>query len=145
VRAAATVAALLLALSASAQYRPNVPALLGFAVGGSAWGAREAYHADPRVFERAFGVGPYHFLGSNAWERQYFGNRYAPGQHRPEWGNSFRDVWHATGTGSRVLFVGATFAIGAGKKPLRHRLLDLALASAVGSATAWGTYTLLRH
>lgn len=121
----------------------------GFGVSGSVWGAREAYHADLKVFEKKWGVSPYSFFGSKAWERQYKTNRYytPDGQvnpHKPEFFNTIRDFWHSSGVLSRSGTVCVTFIIGGSKQPLKHRLLDMAIGSAVGVVSASVTYGALR-
>ncbi len=123
---------------------------LGDAVAGTLWAGRERYHANPYIFESRWGVDPYSFFGSKAWERNYVGNRYqgsdgSKNAHKPEWGNSFRDIHHFTGASSRLLLVGGTFVLAANhKQRLRHRVIDRALGMLVFSATASATYSLLR-
>lgn len=118
----------------------------GYSIAGVAWGMREAYHADPFVFEVRWGATPRSFFGSRAWERNYYGNIYYDGaKHKPELGNSFRDVYHFTGLLSRGLWVGTTFAIGSGKKQnMKHKLLDVAIGGVVSSLSANFTYRYLR-
>ena len=121
------------------------------AVAGALWGGREAYHADLRVFEKKWGVDEYSFFGSRAWERNYEGNRYLnadgqPNPHKGDFGNTFRDYWHFSGATSRVLWVGTTFTIGAGKKQkLHHKLIDLAIGGAISATAGWATYSYLRY
>lgn len=127
----------------------KVATWVGFGIAGATWGAREAYHADPTVFEEKWGVDEYSFFGSKAWERQYTGNRYynAAGginPHKTEWGNTFRDFWHFSGASSRVLWLGGTFTIGAGKQPLKHKLLDLGIGLVCSSVSGFATYQYLR-
>lgn len=122
----------------------------GYGIAGSLWGAREAYHADLRIFEKKFGVDPYSFWGSQAWQRNYMNNRYrnedgSLNPHKPEWGNTFRDYWHFSGATSRMIWIGGTFTLGAGKQPLKHRIIDLLIGSAISTTAAWGTYTYLRN
>lgn len=128
----------------------KVSAWLGYATAGVWWGMREAYHADNHVFETKFGVGPYSFWGSEAWQRQYEGNRYetADGKlndHKAEWGNTFRDVHHFSGQNHNLLVIGCTFGIGIGKQKWRHKLLDVAIGLAIRSTASWATYNYLRR
>lgn len=77
------------------------------AISGVLWGAREAYHADPRIFETQFGVKPDSFFGSQAWARNYNEG----GGHKQNFGNTFRDVHHFAGTGSVIFYGTATVTI----------------------------------
>lgn len=122
----------------------------GFGIAGAMWGSREAYHADLRVFEKKFGVDEFSFFGSQAWQRNYVKNRYrnADGSlngHKPEWGNTFRDVWHFNGAASRAIWVTGTFTIGAGKQKMKHKLIDMLIGSAVSSTAGWASYNYLRY
>lgn len=122
----------------------------GFAIGGAMWGGREAYHADLRVFEKKWGVDAYSFFGSQAWQRNYEGNRYrnkdgSINAHKPEIGNSLRDYWHFSGAASRTLWIGGTFIIGAKNQKLKHKLIDMAIGSAISVTSAWATYNYLRN
>ena len=80
------------------------------AIGGGLWGCREAYHADSFCFERNFLVKPKSFFGSQAWQRNYENNTY-PGNHKPEWGNTFRDIWHFAGYFSRLFLVAGVVVV----------------------------------
>ena len=65
----------------------------GYCVLGALWGAREAYHRDPAVFEKLDWNGA--FWSHNAWFTQQYNEN---GQHKFELGNTFRDFWHFSGT-----------------------------------------------
>lgn len=133
------------ALSQEESYKLTMSKLAtwaGMGLGGATWGAREAYHADPYVFERAWGVDPESFWGSKAWKRQYYGNN-PENKHKPEWGNITRDFWHASGALSRTFTIGGTFVIGSSKQKFKHKLIDMLIGSAVASVSAWATYEAL--
>ncbi|GIV35352.1 MAG: hypothetical protein KatS3mg031_2887 [Chitinophagales bacterium] len=74
-------------------------------IAGAAWGMRERYHAEPRVFERLMGVEPEGWAGSKAWKRAYVNND--PGMPHKFGPNTFRDIWHFTGTLAKLLLVAA--------------------------------------
>jgi len=121
----------------------------GYAAAGAWHGMREAYHADNFVFEKKFGVDPYSFWGSQAWQRNYEGNRYqtADGginEHKPEYLNTFRDVWHFSNQNHNLLLVGCTFGLATGKQKWQHKALDVLIGMGVRSVTAWATYNWLR-
>lgn len=119
---------------------------LGYGVAGSMWGAREAFHADPTVFERRWNVGEKSFFGSQSWQRQYEGNTYFDGaRHKPEAFNTFRDYWHFSGTFSRTIWLGGTFTLGASKQRLKHRLIDLGIGLAVSAISGNLTYKYFRR
>lgn len=119
-------------------------------ISGAIWGAREAFHADPYVFERHFGVEPYSFWGSQQWQRNYEGNRYmgengVPNKHKPEWaGNLGRDFWHTSGYSSALLMIGGTFAIGGSKQSFKHKILDMGISSLCWIIASNGTDKILR-
>lgn len=122
----------------------------GYAVAGAVWGAREAYHADPAIFEKRWGVDEYSFFGSEAWQRNYEGNRYAGpdgsiNPHKGDFGNTFRDVHHFAGVSHNVLVIGCTFGLATGKQKVRHKLLDAALGMVIRSAVSNLTYNYLRQ
>lgn len=130
----------------------DVAAWGGSAVAGSLWGMREALHAQPTVFEERFGADKYSFWGSAAWERNYEGNRYrnedgTVNQHKPELGNTLRDIWHFGGTVSPSLYAGATFTIALQKKNgnWKAKLGKAVIGSLIRSASANVTYKYLRY
>lgn len=122
--------------------------VMGFA--GSIWGAREAFYADERVFERKWGVDPYSFFGSHQWERKYKGNRYlnSDGTVNPIktqlFGNFGRDYWHT----SKYLVWGAgtvfMFERGLSKQKFWHKVIDIAVGGVLFSASSNLTYQILR-
>lgn len=115
-----------------------------FAVSGIMWGAREAYHAQPDVFEKRWGVSETSFWGSDAWRRNYWSNDPQAG-HKPQWaGNVGRDIWHTFGFGSKALLFGGTFSISKRKQPLKYKIANLLVAALVQSAAASTTYQILR-
>lgn len=121
------------------------------AVGGSLLGGREAFHADPTVFERNFGAKPLSFLGSRQWELNYHGNSYLNSSgfrnpHKTEIiGNFGRDYWHTSRYLYTAAYVGGAFIIGNSKVSTKHKLLDLLIQSAVFSVSSTVTYRILRY
>lgn len=119
-------------------------------VSGAMWGAREAYHADSRVFEKKFKVGEYSFWGSQQWQRNYVNNRYYAidgriNPHKPEiFGNFGRDYWHTSSWLNMGITKVADFSIGNSKQPFKHKFLDLAIGTTISIITANLTYKLLR-
>lgn len=123
-----------LLLNAQNNYKVTPKKILiwsGFAVAGSIYGAREAYHSNPYCFEQKWGVDEYSFFGSRQWERNYVGNRYhSKAIHKDElFGNFGRDYWHTSGYVSGALVLTGTFIIGGTKQKLKHKLLDLLIGS----------------
>lgn len=122
--------------------------LMGFS--GALHGAREAYHADPTVFERHFNAHPYGFGGSHEWERKYVGNRYKndSGTPRPMksqvFGNFGRDYWHTARYLNHGVNIGVSITIGASKQPLKHKIIDGVLAFATHELFSSLTYKTLR-
>lgn len=115
-----------------------------FAGSGAMWGMREAYHAEPTVFETRWGVSDHSFFGSEAWVRNYRNNDPTQG-HKHEWlGNVGRDVHHTFGFGSKALLLGGTFAIGARRQPIKYRVANMAIGWALHSLTATIAYQALR-
>lgn len=104
-----------------------------FALSGIAAGVREAYHADPYIFERRWGAGETSFWGSDAWKRNYVGND-PENPHKHELlGNVGRDVWHTAHFVDTWCLVGGTFTIGLRKQPIKYRVANMAL----GMAARW--------
>lgn len=107
-------------------------------------GCREAYHADPRVFERKFGAAPMSWWGSEQWKRNYVGWN-PDNAHKTEiFGNVGRDMWHTFNAGRATLAIGATFAIGVQKKPVKQRVIEVLIGAGLQALTGNLTYTLLR-
>ena len=115
-----------------------------FAASGVMWGAREAYHADPYLFERVYGAGNESFWGSDAWKRNYLDNN-PDNPHKSEWaGNVGRDMWHTFGFSSNAVLFSGTFAIGVRRQPVKYRALNLLLGIGTRSLFASLTYNSLR-
>lgn len=123
----------------------------GSAISGSVWGAREAYHADPTVFERHWGVGEYSFFGSKSWERKYETGRYLNAEGQPNamrsqmFGNVGRDFWHTAPVVTYALGGGSVFATGCSKQRWQHKLLDIAIQGALYTGASTLTYKQLRR
>lgn len=117
---------------------------IAYAAAGILHGGREAYHAEPTVFEKRLNVGRLSFLGSEQWKRQYYNRDPENMPHKPELWNSLRDYWHFSHTASATVWVSGAFIIGASKQPLKYRILDAALAGILSSGTASLTYEVLR-
>lgn len=118
-------------------------------VGGFIHGMREKYHADPRVFEKAFGASPESFFGSESWKRKYDAN----GNERRFY-TSFSDFWHVSEWVSKgAIMAGTTVLItykhcnkhntntcSCSKKNWKRIGLDLITSFAVSSLGAWTGY-----
>lgn len=119
-----------------------------FAAAGYAHGLTDAYHADNFVFEKAWGVDKYSFFGSAAWERNYSGNRYRSNdggvnRHKPQLGNTFRDVWHGGNMAQKTLLIGGTFVIGTSpRQKLWHKLVDAGIGFALYSFASQQAYNI---
>ena len=114
-----------------------------YAVAGILHGGREAYHAEPTVFERRFNAAPLSFFGSEQWKRQYY-NRDPGMAHKPNIWNPVRDYYHFSGTAKDGIRISGAFVIGASKQPVKYRVIDLLIGAAITSVTASATYNLLR-
>jgi len=117
---------------------------ISYAIAGAfLHGPREAYNADRYVLQRALGVSPTSFFGSEQWVRQYRNND--PTQpHKNNLFNGFRDYWHFSGAGTKYILIGGAFTIGTSKQPLKYKILDTLIGFAGFSITANLTYNLLR-
>ena len=115
-----------------------------FAVSGMMWGAREAYHADPYVFERTYDVHPESFWGSDAWKRNYKDNNPDLPHKKEYFGNVGRDVWHTFGFASNAVLLSGSFAIGARKQPVKYRVANFVAGIGIRSLFASLTYNALR-
>lgn len=114
-----------------------------YAVAGILHGGREAYHAEPTIFEKRFNAAPESFFGSEQWKRQYF-NRDPGMAHKPNIWNPLRDYWHFSGAATKGVWIGGAFVIGVSKQPLKYRVVDMLIGAVITSATASLTYNLLR-
>lgn len=114
-----------------------------YAVAGILHGGREAYHAEPTVFEKRFNAAPLSFFGSEQWKRQYY-NRDPEGVHKPNIWNPVRDYYHFAGAATKGIWIGGAFVLGASKQPVKYRVIDLLIGAAITSVTASATYNLLR-
>lgn len=81
---------------------------LSFAA-GVIHGGREAYHTDPTVFEKRWGVEPGSWWGSESWRRKYHTNGSGQLVERPLFGTTLSDFWHTSQYVTRGLTIGATF------------------------------------
>jgi len=115
-----------------------------YAAAGILHGSREAYHAEPAVFERRFNAAPLSFFGSEQWKRQYYNRDPETRAHKPNAFNGFRDYWHFSGASTKYILIGGAFTIGMSKQPTKYKIIDTLIAFAGFSATASLTYTLLR-
>lgn len=115
-----------------------------YAGAGVAFGMREAYHADPYVFERKWGVGSESFFGSDAWKRNYVDNNPDLPHKHEYFGNVGRDVWHTFGFASNAVLLSGSFAIGARKQPWKYKGANFVIALATRSLFASLTYNAFR-
>lgn len=104
------------------------------AFGGYVMGLREAFHADPNMFERRWGVSDTHFFGSEGWRRKYHNNDPAQGK-KSEWlGNANRDFWHLADKVQRGgLVLGVTLPLVQTKMPIRQRLANAGVSMLIYS------------
>ena len=117
---------------------------IAYAVAGILHGGREAYHAEPTVFEKRFNAAPLSFFGSEQWERQYYNRDPETQAHKPNALNGFRDYWHFSGASTKYILIGGAFTIGMSKQPTKYKIIDTLIAFAGFSVSASLTYTLLR-
>jgi len=115
-----------------------------YAVAGILHGGREAYHAEPTVFERRFNAAPLSFFGSEQWKRQYYKRDPETQAHKQNALNGFRDYWHFSGASTKYILIGGAFTIGMSKQPTKYKIIDTLIAFAGFSVSASLTYTLLR-
>ena len=116
---------------------------ISYFAAGVLHGGREAYHAEPTVFEKRFNAAPLSFFGSEQWKRQYY-NRDPENGHKPEIWNSARDYYHFSHLASSTIWIGGAFTIGMSKQPMKYKLLDLLIGTLITSGSASLTYALLR-
>ena len=116
---------------------------IAYAVAGILHGGREAYHAEPTVFERRFNAAPLSFFGSEQWKRNYF-DRDPDNGHKPNLFNPVRDYYHFSGFTTKTIWIGGAFTIGMSKQPMKYKLLDLLIGTLITSGTASLTYNILR-
>lgn len=116
---------------------------ISYAVAGILHGGREAYHAEPSVFEKRFNAAPLSFFGSEQWKRNYY-DRNPELPHKPNIWNSARDYYHFSHLASSTIWVGGAFTIGLSKQPLKYKIADLLIGTLITSGTASLTYNILR-
>ena len=128
----------------------NLPKSIALcAVGGILQGGREAFHADPKVFDR-LGAKEYGFFGSQQWQRKYEGNRYlnetgSVNRMKSQiLGNFGRDYWHTSKYAVPVLYCSGVFLIADDKTKFKKKVLNLLVCGAVSSVCANLTYKGLR-
>jgi len=115
-----------------------------YALSGVMNGCREAYHAQPTVFETRFRATSLSWWGSEQWRRNYRNND--PSQpHKTElMGNVGRDMWHTFGAGYRVTMQLGAFLNGARNLPMKHRIINAVIGYGIQMAASNITYNLLR-
>jgi hypothetical protein len=116
----------------------------GYLIAGVLHGGREAYHAEPTVFEKRFNAKPLSFFGSEQWKRNYFDRDPENQSHKPNIWNPVRDYYHFSGAATKTVWIGGAFTIGMGKQPMKYKLLDLLIGTLITSGSASLTYNLLR-
>lgn len=128
-------------------------ASLGLSIlAGIAGGVKEAYHADPYVFENNGWNGKYY--RHNAWENNYPGGDWHEGEEtiKPEFLNGFRDVWHGANDMYWLTLSSATFTLGIsegiriskGKSKWWHSVVKGAIIQGVRIGTENIVYSRLR-
>ena len=106
-------------------------------------GGREAYHAQPNVFEKRLNAAPLSFLGSEQWKRNYY-DRNPELPHKPNIWNPIRDYYHFSGAATKAIWIGGAFTVGMSRQPLKYRLIDLLIGAVITSGSASLTYNILR-
>jgi len=110
---------------------------------GSLHGGREAFHADPHIFEKRFGVKDISFFGSLSWLRKYPG--FDQTRKEREFYTAFRDFWHMAGWMGKWWLIASAMLAGSLSDNTGHLILGglgIVVVSAFGSRTA---YTWLRY
>lgn len=115
----------------------------GYLIAGVLHGGREAYHAEPTVFEKRLNAKPLSFFGSEQWKRNYF-DRDPDNGHKPNLFNPVRDYYHFAGAATKTVWIGGAFTIGMSKQPMKYKLLDLLIGTLITSGSASLTYNILR-
>lgn len=116
---------------------------ISYFAAGVLHGGREAYHAEPTVFEKRFNARPQSFFGSEQWKRNYF-DRDPDKGHKPNLFNPARDYYHFSGAATKTIWIGGAFTIGMSKQPIKYKLIDLLIGALITSGSASLTYNILR-
>ena len=116
---------------------------VSYAVAGILHGGREAYHAEPTVFEKRFGVSSTSWFGSEQWRRNYV-DLDPSKKHKPNAFNTFRDYYHFSSTAHTTILVSGAVLIGTSKQPIKYKVVDALIAIGLRSAAASLTYNMLR-
>ena len=116
---------------------------IGYAVAGILHGGREAYHAQPNVFEKRLNAAPLSFFGSEQWKRNYY-DRNPELPHKPNIWNPIRDYYHFSGAATKAIWIGGAFTVGMSRQPLKYKLIDLLIGAVITSGSASLTYNILR-
>lgn len=114
-----------------------------YIVAGVLHGGREAYHAEPTVFEKRFGVSSTSWFGSEQWRRNYV-DLDPSKKHKPNVFNTFRDYYHFSSTAHTTILVSGAVLIGTSKQPIKYKVVDALIAIGLRSAAASLTYNMLR-
>lgn len=116
-----------------------------FALSGVAHGIREAYHADPFLFERRNGVEPTSFWGSDAWKRNYVDNDPDKPHKHELYGNVGRDIWHTANMFDFVPLATASITMGARKHPTKYKIANTLIGVGLRTLFSTITYQTLRN
>jgi hypothetical protein len=116
-----------------------------FALSGVAHGIREAYHADPYIFERRNGVAPTSFWGSDAWKRNYIDNDPDKPHKHEMYGNVGRDVWHTFNQVDLIPLGTACITMGARRHPVKYKVANTIVGIGLRVLFANITYATLRN
>jgi glutathione S-transferase len=110
---------------------------------GSLHGGREAFHADPYIFEKRFGVADISFFGSLSWLRKY--PVFDHTRKEREFYTAFSDFWHVAGWMGKCCLIASSLLISSLPENIGPLILSgfgIFAGSALGSRTA---YTWLMH
>lgn len=115
-------------------------------LGGFTHGLREAYHAEPGIFERRFGAKPDGYFGSQSWKRKYHDYDGGNAVERSVLYTPVSDFWHVSAwlekgylmSGTVVVFIGE-------RRRLKHYLLDFGISFVAASAGSAMSYGALRN
>lgn len=125
-------------------YRVTMGKAAGFGLcflGGFVHGMREAYHAEPKVFELRFGAKPDGFFGSESWKRKYHDYDGGNAVERSVLFTPVSDFWHVSAWVEKGYYLTGTAVVVLGeRRRWTHYVADVAIsfvAASLGSAISY--------